>query len=126
MTFYERFEGLCKARGLGPSGQRLEKLMKEKVNSFSRTTPNKWKTGESRPTGEIITAIADILNVSTDYLLCRTEDPTDHTQTEPELTAKERELLKMFRTLNPQQQDTILTMIEPLYEQAKKVPVESA
>lgn len=99
MTFYERFETVCKARGLDPSGRELEKLMKEKVSTFSRTTPNKWKMGGNSPKSEFIAALADILKVSTDYLLCRTDDPTDYTQKEPELSQKEKRLLQMFRQM---------------------------
>ena len=100
MTFYERFEATCKSKNLDPTGRELEKIMKERITTFSRTTPNKWKTGGNNPKSEFITALADILEVSTDYLLCRTDDPTDYAHQPKTLTETEKRLLQMFRQMD--------------------------
>lgn len=120
MSFFDRYAELCKAHNYDPCGRTIAEAI-----GFNNASATYWRNNKI-PKGETVRAIADFFHVSTDYLLERTEDPAELNQATQELTAKERELLKMFRTLNPQQQDTILTMIEPLYEQAKKIPVESA
>lgn len=129
MNVYERLEAACRAKGLDPSGRELEKQMKERVSTFSRTTLSKWKTSGSSPKSEFIAALADILDVSTDYLLCRTNDPTNYTKQEPELSAKEKQLLQMFRDMTETTADDCLRYCDFLLQKQsedKKKASESA
>lgn len=73
MDFFERYEQLCLARGYKP----VSKQAADAIGT-SRGTVSAWKTSGSPPKTEFLIAIADVYHVSVDYLLCRTDDPTDH------------------------------------------------
>lgn len=61
--------------------------LEEKLN-FSRNSLYAWK--KSRPSAEKLEAVADYFNVSTDYLLGRTDNPQfDSTNEQHELTVEE-------------------------------------
>ncbi len=68
MTYWDKFEKLCSSMGKKPNpvGKEI---------GVSSATVTKWKNG-AVPNGEILLAVADYFNVSTDYLLDRTSDPT--------------------------------------------------
>ena len=80
MTFFERYSALCEQQGIEPCSQRAADMF-----STTRATISTWGKNNSTPRGETVALIADGLGVSTDYLLGRTEDPTDYTN--PELIA---------------------------------------
>ena len=64
MTFYERYEALCRVRGIEPCSQSTA----EKLGT-TRSNISYWKKG-TKPT---------MLQTSADYLLGRTDDDTDYT-----------------------------------------------
>lgn len=66
MTTFDRIKELSKKRGKSPKQVALELGLGE--NLFY-----KWKT--SSPTADKLQLVADYFNVSTDYLLGRTDDP---------------------------------------------------
>lgn len=66
MTTFDRIKELSKRRGKSPKQVALELGLGE--NLFY-----KWKT--SSPTADKLQLVADYFNVSTDYLLGRTDDP---------------------------------------------------
>lgn len=72
MTFYERYAELAKEHGIDPCSQKAGELL-----GISKATISKWKTGNITPKGETIAAISNAFGVSADYLLGRTDDPTD-------------------------------------------------
>ena len=78
MTYWERYENLCSSIGKKPNpvGKEI---------GVSSATITKWKNG-AVPNGEILLAVADYFNVSTDYLLDRTDDPT------PALTRRKKNI----------------------------------
>lgn len=45
---------------------------------ISLRTYQRYETGERLPDTEVLTKLADYFNVSTDYLLGRSDDPTRH------------------------------------------------
>ena len=64
---------------------RIFKTMKEKQLSayavskntgIANSTISDWKKGKGRPSADNIAALADYFNVSTDYLLGRTDNPS--------------------------------------------------
>lgn len=114
MNFYERYEQVCRDRDLEPTGRKIESLMKPRVPTFSRTTPNKWKDNGNSPKGEVVAALADILQVSADYLLGRTVDETDHTKEQPTLTKKQKDLLKLFARLEEANQSDAMRYMDYL------------
>lgn len=75
MSFYERYEKLVKEYGLLPISEDAAK----KIN-VQRATISVWKRDNKIPTPKILIDIANAYGVSTDYLLCRTDDPTDYTR----------------------------------------------
>ena len=81
MTFFERYSELCQQQGIEPCSQKAAEMF-----NTTRATISTWGKNNSTPRGETVAVIADGLGVSTDYLLGRTEDPTDYTR--PELIAE--------------------------------------
>lgn len=71
MSFYERYVRLCEAKGIGPTSQALADQI-----GIVKSAVSKWAAGVT-PKVQTVVAIADIFGVSTDYLLERTDDPTD-------------------------------------------------
>lgn len=80
MTFYERYAKLCGQRGIEPCSQKAADMF-----NTTRATISTWRKTKAIPRGETVKLIADELGVSTDYLLNRTDDPTDYTN--PDLVA---------------------------------------
>lgn len=68
MTFYENFISLCRNIGKKPNtvGKEL---------GIGSSIITQWKNG-SIPSTEKILLLADYFNVSADFLLCRTKNPT--------------------------------------------------
>lgn len=81
MTFYERYAAICMQQGIDPCSQKAAELI-----GTTRGTISVWNTKGTTPKGEFIATIADVLGVSADYLLGRTDDPTDYAS--PELIAE--------------------------------------
>jgi transcriptional regulator with XRE-family HTH domain len=80
MTFFERYEKLCLANGYKPGSEQAAQAL-----GTNRGTISAWKTSGKPPKTEYLVVIADTYGVSTDYLLGRTDDPTDYSK--PELIA---------------------------------------
>lgn len=74
MSFYERYAEICAKQGLDPCSQKMASTL-----GVTRATIPTWNTKNTMPKGDTIVTIAEALHVSADYLLCRTDDPTDHT-----------------------------------------------
>lgn len=74
MNFWDRYEKLCLDSGYQPASEQAAKVL-----GTNRGTISAWKTNRTTPRTEYLVNIADSYGVSTDYLLCRTDDPTDYT-----------------------------------------------
>lgn len=72
-TFWQRYEKLCLENGYQPGSEQAAKML-----GTNRGTISAWRTKGKTPQNEFLINIADIYGVSTDYLLCRTDDPTDY------------------------------------------------
>ena len=81
MTFWERYEKLCIDAGYKPGSEQAAQVL-----GTNRGTISAWKKSGNPPTPDILARIADAYGVSTDYLLCRTDDPIDYSN--PELIAE--------------------------------------
>lgn len=57
----------------GFTAQQMADLLQTGIRNY-----RKYESGDAKPTLEGLVAIADILNVSTDYLLCRDEFLSKH------------------------------------------------
>lgn len=63
----------------------------------------RYEKGKTSPSGDMIAKMADVLNVSTDFLLGRTEDPTPPSMAGGSLTARERAAISAWRAGKPLQ-----------------------
>lgn len=61
-----------------------------------RATYTQYESGRIKPSVEKISEIADILEVSTDYLLGRTDDPTPYRDVDSDLNGSPDEELKQL------------------------------
>lgn len=73
MKFYDRYAQLCIERGIEPCSQAAADMF-----GISKSTISSWNTKNTFPKGDTVAAVADALGVSSDYLLGRTDDPTDY------------------------------------------------
>lgn len=73
MNFYEQYKAICSEKGIDPCSQRAAEMF-----GVTRAAISSWKMKNTMPKGETVAAMANVLNVSADYLLCRTSDPTDY------------------------------------------------
>ena len=73
MSFYNRYVRVCREKGVLPSSQKTAETI-----GVTRATISFWGRKNTVPSGETVASIADMLHVSTDYLLGRTDDPTDY------------------------------------------------
>ena len=73
MTFYERYAAAVEKSGLKPGSKKAADLIGADKSAIS-----KWNKNNTTPQGTTVAAIADAFGVSADYLLGRTDDPTDH------------------------------------------------
>lgn len=81
MRFYDQYALICNKQGIEPCSQRAAEMF-----GVTRATISQWNSRDKAPMGETVRIIADALGVSTDYLLCRTNDPTDYSN--PDLIAE--------------------------------------
>lgn len=92
---------------------------------ISTSAISAWKKNGANPAAETLSAIADFLGVSLDYLLTGKESPS-------RLTEDERDLLALYSKLSSAEQQRLIGRAELLAEQAKRqeirrsVPEESA
>ena len=80
MAFWERYEKLCLEAGYKPGSEQAAQVI-----GTNRGTISAWKKSGNAPTPDLLSRIADSYGVSTDYLLSRTDDPTDYSN--PDLIA---------------------------------------
>lgn len=73
MTFYERYAKIAEQHDLDPCSQKAADLF-----GLTKATISSWNVKATTPKGETVAVMADKLGVSTDYLLGRTDDPTDY------------------------------------------------
>ena len=70
MTTYERIDKLRQKEGLSFNAL-------EKRSGLTRQTIEKWQT-YCKPSSDAIVKLAKYFHVSTDYLLCLTDNPKPH------------------------------------------------
>lgn len=119
-------------------GKRLKQLreQKKKENSkftqgyvadligVARTTYTAYENGTKTPPPETINKIADLFDVTTDYLQGRTNNPMQPNNKLPELTAKDKKDIakQLERILEAMDSDTGLAFDgEPMDEETKEL-----
>lgn len=92
-----------------------EKNITQKVLSehlgVSTGNVSDWKSGKSMPSADVLYEISKYLNVSTDYLLGKTEQKNKPSDENRELTDKEEEFVTLFRQLSTEQQEVLLRAV---------------
>jgi transcriptional regulator with XRE-family HTH domain len=90
-------------------GERLRDLRVAKEYTYERLAElldlsmrqvMRYEAGDSEPTGGVIARMSQIFNVTTDYLLGRTDDPTPYLSVD-NLTIQERNVLAALRRNQP-------------------------
>ena len=72
MSFYERYAFLCRQKGIDPCSQATADML-----GVTKGTISAWKRNDNAPKGGTVSAIADALGVSADYLLGRREEQAE-------------------------------------------------
>ena len=75
--------------------EQLAALLDVKIRQIAR-----YEAGQNDPGAAVLARMADVLGVTADYLLGRTDDPTLPTQS-GDLTPKEREVIAALRRGEP-------------------------
>ncbi len=109
--FWERFSQLCEQNNTKPNP--VGKLI-----GISSGIITKWKTTDSIPNGETLRKIADYFNVSTDYLLGRTDDPNSLESLDEQLTGVEFALYGEVKEMTEEEKQDVLDYIR--YKKSKK------
>lgn len=84
--------------------------------NVSLGTYRNWEQGVGKLNGEILCAIADKYGCSTDYLLCRTDDPTPFPASSPKIaeTAEEERLVSAYRRCTKRERLAVLNTAEAM------------
>lgn len=76
----------------------------------------KWEQGTGKLNGEILCAVADKYGCSTDYLLCRTDDPAPYPAKKAEVAdgPEEQRLVDAYRRCTRREQIAVLNTAETM------------
>ncbi|MGG0793659.1 helix-turn-helix transcriptional regulator [Brevibacillus laterosporus] len=92
--------------------------MAKKLN-MTEANFSSYERDKSVPPSEKLNQIASILNVSTDYLLCRTNDPTIKSSA-IEIDEEVRTLARDIQDLNSGDQELLKAMIQAMRQRGKE------
>lgn len=115
MSFYERFEMLCKDKGLRPQSDEIIEM-----TGVSSPAITGWKKG-SAPKADALIRIATYFNVSIDYLLEKTDQKEKPSGDKTErLSDMHREIMERLSTLSPEKLREAESYIDFLLAQQEK------
>ena len=103
----KRLKELREQRGYSQEG--LAKLL-----NTSRSRIGMYEQGRRQPDFEMQEAIADLFNVSIDYLFEREGSEINIDQADPEMVSKALELYAQYENLTPENQIAFLTLLKSL------------
>ena len=90
----------------------------------SQQAVGKWEVDQGSPNPEMIAKISEILNVSTDYLLGRSQEknqPTPVSEGElNNLDDMERQLMSYVKRMTPEQKQMLLAQMQVMKERQKE------
>lgn len=88
-----------------------------KLCNTSQANVSAWELDKWQPSQEDLSKIADYFNVSVDYLLGRSSDPSDYAdQGVTNLTEDEAHLLDLYRSMNEKNKNIYIGLGETLTE----------
>lgn len=120
MTFYERYAKIAESQGLEPCSQKAADMF-----GLTKSTISVWGVRSTTPKGETVAVIADKLGVSADYLLGRTDDPTDFTKLNMQDVMKEgRSKTVMIRKPDTSDTDQTFLMLYGKLDASDKLRIE--
>ena len=128
MSFYERFESLCKERGLRPQSDEIIE-----ITGVSSPAITGWKKG-SAPKADVLIRIATYFGVSVDYLLGM-ETKNDILMeradlilkaSDADITEQEKTLLAMFRSTSEEGRLRIIQAVMNIHDEIEKKPTTSS
>lgn len=80
---------------------------------YSKSIIGAWERAESLPTADALIALAKFFNVSIEYLLgLETEWGTPVSSDSPQLSPNEQKVLSLYRQMNAEAQEHIITTME--------------
>ena len=115
MTIGERIKELRSEKEL------LQKDLAQKIHVAANTL-SQFENGKANPSYEVLIALADFFEVSTDYLLGREDDfgNVSIQSNEPALSTEEQRLLDTFRKLNARNRIHVSAYAEVRLEEQKE------
>lgn len=124
MSFYERFEALCKGKGLRPQSDEIIKM-----TGVSSPSITGWKNG-SAPKADVLIRIAAYFNVSIDYLLGVEDQNTALMKRafdilDGDTSEQEKALLAMFRSTSEEGRLRIIQSVMNICDEIEKKPTTS-
>jgi len=108
MDFYNRYEDLCRKRGIEPCSQKAADAL-----GTSRALISNWKKGV-KPNLQFVRAAADMLNTTTDYLLGRTDDPSDLASVPQEQPIIPKEISTLLSQLDHADREKVVFFMQGL------------
>ena len=108
MAFYNRYDDLCRKRGIEPCSQKAADAL-----GTSRALISNWKKGV-KPNLQFVRAAADMLNTTTDYLLGRTDDPVDYSSQPKEQPVFPKEVTDLLTQLDRADVEKVVIFMQGL------------
>lgn len=103
-TFFDRYAARMAVLKIDPCSQAAADMF-----GVTRASLSTWNIKQTTPNGKTVARIADAIGVSADYLLGRTEDPTDLTKPTPDAGSvrqfripEEPGIMKLYKRLDEQ------------------------
>lgn len=96
-----------KIRELRLEKELLQRELAERIH-IAPNTISQFETGTANPSYDVLIALCDFFEVSTDYLLGREDDFGNVSIPAPSMSADAQELLRIFESLDPMHREQIL------------------
>ena len=109
MVYFDTGERICELR----KSRNLTQDQLAELASLNRVTIAKYESGRVEPGAKALSRIADALEVSTDVLLGRSEEPQE--QIERPLTIEARTVSAGMDKLPKEQREMILNMVRAMF-----------
>ena len=121
MSFYERYALCCQNKGIAPVSQVAADAM-----GCTKATISAFAKNGTTPKGDTVARAAQMLDVSSDYLLGLIDDPHP-VVVNKELSSTEEHAIALLRELNAEGAEAALAMLAGLSAQDiyKKSPTNS-
>lgn len=77
------------------------------IAGVGKQAVSSWERNESKPRSDVLNVLADFFNVTTDYLLGRTDNPRSDVIPAPSVSPDDLELLEKLKNLSPEKRKAI-------------------